>query len=134
MTSCPFCKIVAGEIPSHKVYENNLVLAFLDVKPHARGHTVIIPRIHQVLAKDLSESVYLALMKAVREVIRLLKDKLSADGFNVGWNDGSSAGQVVPHLHLHIFPRYNGDGGGSMHSIISHPGSQSVEEVARLLD
>ena len=133
MTSCPFCKIVAGEIVSYNIYENDQVLAFLDIKPHARGHTVVIPKVHQVLAEDLPERIYLALMKSVREVMRLLKGKLGADGFNVGWNDGSSAGQVVPHLHLHIFPRYNGDGGGSMHSIINNSGDRSVEKVARLL-
>ena len=61
-----------------------------------------------------------------------LKMKLKPDGFNVGWNDGEVAGQVVPHLHIHIFPRYKGDGGGSVHSIVNNPGRMSVQEVAKL--
>jgi len=57
---------------------------------------------------------------------------LKPDGFNVGWNQSPAGGQVVPHLHIHIMPRYEGDGGGSMHSIVNNPGSVSVGEVARL--
>lgn len=132
MTNCIFCKIVSKEIPCHKVYENNNVLAFLDIKPHVKGHTVIIPKKHGVLAADFSEADYLEVMKAVRDIMGLLKEKLNSDGLNVGWNDGSAAGQVVQHLHLHVMPRWNGDGGGSQHSIINNPGKMGVEEVAKL--
>jgi histidine triad (HIT) family protein len=61
-----------------------------------------------------------------------VQNVLHPDGFNVGWNHNSVAGQVVPHLHVHIFPRYQGDEGGSMHSIIKNPGTKTVEEVAAL--
>jgi histidine triad (HIT) family protein len=133
MDKCIFCKIVNKEILSHKVFENGKVLAFLDVKPHAKGHTVVIPKKHGVSAQDFTETEYLEVMTAAREVMSLLKVKLKADGFNVGWNDGSAAGQVVGHLHIHVMPRYNGDGGGSQHSIINNPGELSVEDVAKLL-
>ena len=132
MNTCIFCKIINKEIPNYTVYEDKHVLAFLDIKPHALGHTVVIPKKHGALAEDFTELEYLELMKALRLVMKKLALKLKPDGFNVGWNSGSAAGQVVPHLHIHLFPRYNGDGGESMHSIISNPGKRSVEEVARL--
>jgi histidine triad (HIT) family protein len=132
MENCIFCKIVNKEIPCHKVYENGKVLAFLDINPHSKGHTVVIPKKHGELANDFSETEYLEIMTVAREVMQLLKVKLNADGFNIGWNDGSAAGQVVPHLHVHVFPRYNGDGGGSMHSIVNNPSDRGVDEVAKL--
>jgi len=73
-----------------------------------------------------------SLMLAVKKTMGLLQKKLRPDGFNVGWNSGVAGGQVVPHLHIHILPRYSGDGGGSIHSIIKNPGEKAVEEVAKL--
>ncbi len=125
---CLFCKIVNGDIPCSKVYKNDEVLAFLDIKPHAKGHTVVIPKKHAVTVFSVDNMG--PLMNAVKEVMLLLKEKLQPDGFNVGWNHGKAGGQVVEHLHIHIFPRYDGDGGGSMHSIVNSGGS--VEEVAAL--
>ena len=126
-----FTKIVSGEIPCHKVYENEDCLAFLDVKPHSKGHTLVIPKSAGVSAFDFNDEILAKLMIAVKKTMKILQNKLNPDGFNVGWNDGVAAGQVVPRLHIHIFPRYNGDGGGSMHSIINNPQS-SAEEVAKL--
>ncbi|HLC51836.1 MAG TPA: HIT family protein [Candidatus Nanoarchaeia archaeon] len=131
MNTCIFCKIVNKDIPNHTVYEDDNTLAFLDIKPHTKGHTIVIPKKHGILANDFTELEYLELMRAARIVMKKLKLKLSPDGFNIGWNDGTAAGQVVPHLHLHIMPRWNGDGGGSQHSIINNPGDMSVEEVIK---
>lgn len=133
MADCIFCKIGAGEIPGYKVYEDKSSLAFLDIKPHAEGHTVVIPKKHAETVFDLGEEELQALMLAVRKTMIKIDGKLHPDGFNVGWNHNPAGGQVVPHLHIHIMPRYNGDGGGSMHSIIKNPGRKSVEDVARLL-
>ena len=132
MENCIFCKIVKGEIPCHKVYEDDSILAFLDIKPHSKGHTVVIPKSHAETVFGLNDESLQNLMIKVKEIMVLLDEKLSPDGFNVGWNHNSAGGQVVPHLHVHIFPRYNGDGGGSMHSIISNPGDVSVDELAEL--
>jgi len=132
MDNCIFCKIGKGEIPSHKVYEDKKVLAFLDVKPHAKGHTVVIPKEHGVTVFDYGEKKLQELMVAVKKTMERLQKVLQPDGFNVGWNHNSAAGQVVPHLHVHVMPRYIGDNGGSMHSIITNPGTMSVEEVGRL--
>ncbi len=132
MENCIFCKIVAGDIPCHKIYENKDSLAFLDIKPHAKGHTVVIPKKHAVTLFDLDDNAAQELILDIKKVMEKLRDVLYPDGFNVGWNQNTAAGQVVPHLHIHIFPRYNADGGGSMHTILKNPGNLSVEQVAAL--
>ena len=133
MDTCIFCKITVGEIPCYKVYEDKEILAFLDIKPHAEGHTVVIPQKHAETIFDLGEQEMHALLQAVRKTMIKIDEKLHPDGFNVGWNHNPAGGQVVPHLHVHIFPRYTNDGGGSMHSIIKNPGRKSVEDVAKML-
>ena len=133
MENCIFCKIAKGQIPCEKVYEDKNCLAFLDIKPHAKGHTVVIPKKHGETVFDLGEETLKNVITAVTNAMKKINDVFSPDGFNVGWNHNTAAGQVVPHLHVHIFPRYIGDGGGSMHSIINNPGTMPVQEVARLL-
>lgn len=130
---CIFCKIVKKEVPCSKVYEDDFVLAFLDVKPHAKGHTVVIPKVHAETIFDLDDDVLKKIFVAVKKVMEVIQEKLTPDGFNVGWNHNTAGGQVVPHLHIHIMPRYNDDGGGSMHSIVNNP-QVSVEEVAKLFE
>lgn len=131
MENCIFCKIIKGEIPCYKVYEDKEVLTFLDVKPHAKGHTVVIPKEHVVTIFDLSEEKSNTLMMGVRKTLWRIQEVLHPDGFNIGWNHNTAGGQVVPHLHIHILPRYTEDGGGSMHSIVKNPGEENVEEVAK---
>lgn len=128
---CIFCKIAAGQIPAHKVYEDEYCFAFLDIHPHAKGHTVVIPKKHGMFTSDFQDKDFQFLMLGVKKSMERIQKVLAPDGFNVGWNHGSVAGQVVPHLHIHIMPRYINDGGGSMHSIISNPGNEGVEEVAK---
>ena len=131
---CLFCKIGKKEIPAQVIYEDENSLAFLDIKPHTKGHTVVIPKNHAQIVFDLNDRKYQQLMLSAKKTMELIKEKLNPDGFNVGWNHNTAGGQVVPHLHIHIFPRYNGDGGGSMHSIVNNPGDLSVEEVAKLFE
>lgn len=130
--NCIFCKIIAKEIPNHTVYEDDFVLAFLDIFPCAKGHTVVIPKKHVGSLTDLtaeeSRLVYSGLDSAFRKVMSVLKP----DGANIGINNGAAAGQAVPHVHWHIIPRYEGDGGGSMHSIVKNPGDTPVVEIAKL--
>ncbi|MEK6809435.1 MAG: HIT domain-containing protein [Nanoarchaeota archaeon] len=134
MNNCVFCKIGKGEIPAQKVYEDKNVLAFLDLKPHAKGHTVVILKEHGMTVFDYDDKKLQELMVAARNAMKRIQEVLQPDGFNVGWNHHSAAGQVVPHLHLHIIPRYIGDNGGSIHSIIKNPGSSSVQEIGRLFE
>ena len=133
MENCLFCKIIASQITCYKVQETKHSLAFLDIKPHAQGHTVVIPKKHAMTIFDLDDESVKHLICDVKEVMKKLDQKLCPIGFNVGWNNGTGAGQVVPHLHIHIFPRYAGDGGESVHAIINNPGKKSVEEIAALL-
>ncbi len=132
MENCIFCKIAKGEIPSHKIYEDKHTFAFLDIQPHAKGHTVVIPKKHTITVFNMEDADYKNLMMSVRKCMEKIRGNLNPDGFNVGWNHNSAAGQVVPHLHIHILPRYNGDGGGSMHSVVKNHGGMSVEGVAGL--
>lgn len=129
---CIFCKILKGEIPNYTVNEDENVLAFLDIYPHAKGHTIVIPKVHAETIFDLNEELLSSFYVAVKRTMEKLQDRLQPDGFNVGWNQNEVAGQVVPHLHMHIIPRYEGDGGGSIHSIIKNPGTVSVEELSKL--
>lgn len=126
---CIFCKIVSGEIPNYTVYEDENTLAFLDINPHAKGHTVVIPKKHYENLSDMDLSAWQDIAEALKKVQEKLIAVLNPDGFNIGVNDGKVAGQVVPHVHWHVFPRYNNDGGGSVHSIINNPGKESVEEL-----
>lgn len=132
MENCIFCKIGTGIIPAHTVYEDKKTVAFLDVKPHSQGHTVVIPKAHGVTIFDFTDKQLQELIIAVKKTMEIINKALSPDGFNVGWNHNTAGGQVVPHLHIHIFPRYKGDGGGSMHSIVNNQGMRTVKEVAAL--
>lgn len=132
MENCIFCKIISGKIPCYKVHETKHSLAFLDIKPHAAGHTVVIPKNHAMTILDLDDESAKYLLLDIKAVMKKLEEKLSPLAFNVGWNNGTGAGQVVPHLHIHIFPRYVGDGGESFHAIIKNPGKNSVDEIAKL--
>jgi len=128
---CLYCKLVKNELPIYKVGENEIALAFLDINPLAKGHTLVIPKSHAVTYFDLDEEATGELFKYVREITGLLKVKLSPDGFNIGINMHKAAGQAVEHLHIHIIPRWLGDGGGSIHSIIKNPPQESLEEVLK---
>lgn len=104
--NCVFCAIAEGEIPSFKVYEDDLVLAYLDINPFTRGHTLVIPKAHTSGMLDTSDETLAAIISRVRKIAGYLKEKLSCDGFNILQNNGESAGQTVMHLHFHIVPRY----------------------------
>ena len=106
---CIFCAIAAGEIPSFKVYEDDVALAYLDINPFAKGHTLVIPKAHSEGLLDASDETLAALVARVKRVAAHLREKLGCDGFNVLQNNGEAAGQTVKHLHFHIVPRWNGD-------------------------
>ncbi len=107
MSNCIFCKIIDGEIPAHKVYEDEKVLAFLDVNPSSKGHTLVIPKGHVENIYEASEMDYM--WDALVEVSDAVKTAFDAEGLNISQNNGEVAGQEVFHLHFHITPRYTGD-------------------------
>ena len=109
MNDCIFCKIIANEIPSHKVYEDDEALAFLDINPVNLGHTLVIPKEHH---KDLSNTpteLAQKLIAVVQKITPAILGAVGSEGFNLGVNNGASAGQVVFHTHLHIMPRFSSD-------------------------
>lgn len=105
---CIFCKIIAGQIPCCKVYEDDACLAFLDLAPFEEGHTLVIPKFHAATLLDLPADVLPSILPAVQKVAALLKERLPCDGFNVMQNNGACALQVVQHVHFHVIPRWNG--------------------------
>ncbi len=131
MSECIFCKIIAKEIPNHTVYEDDNVLAFLDIHPCALGHTVVIPKKHYKNIAGLNPDEWGVLAVGLKKAAERVEEILQPDGLNIGLNNNPAAGQAVPHLHWHILPRWQNDGGGSMHAIIKNPGDVSVVEVAK---
>lgn len=108
--SCIFCKIALRELPSHVVYEDDLTMAFLDIHPTSKGHTLIIPKSH---ANDFISSptdTLLAVTRTMQSIAPAVIKAVEAEGFNVHFNNGSVAGQVIFHLHGHIIPRFPRDG------------------------
>ncbi|MFC1774933.1 HIT family protein [Nanoarchaeota archaeon] len=110
MMECLFCKIIKGEVPSNKVYEDDLVYCFLDIMPVNRGHTLVIPKEHCENIFECSDESLSAMIKAVKKVGEAVKNAVNADGINLGMNNGKAAGQLVFHAHMHIIPRLDNDG------------------------
>lgn len=130
--SCVFCKIVAGEIPCYKLYEDDRVLSFLDVSPLASAHTLIIPKRHyetlDAMPADEAAAVGAVLPRLSRAVIAVS----GAAGWNVLQNNHKVSGQAVPHVHFHIIPRREGDGLGYRWPAGSLDKSQAAQLVEQL--
>lgn len=109
MVDCVFCKIIKGEIASHKVYEDGKVLAILDVNPVNPGHVLIMPKEHYTTITDMPVTLYKYIAGIAWNIVMRMNKKLGFDGLNVVQNNGLEAGQVVPHYHMHLIPRYEGD-------------------------
>ena len=107
---CVFCKIVAGEIPCSRVYEDEALLAFMDIGPIVRGHTLVIPREHIDPVTAADEALTGRLFNAARRIAAAQMNALGADGVNIMQNNGRVAGQAVFHLHVHVIPRFRDDG------------------------
>lgn len=106
---CIFCAIADGEIPSFKVYEDNDVVAYLDINPCSKGHTLVIPKAHYPNLAGTGDEALATLIKRVKAVAVKVSEALEADGFNILQNNGQAAGQSVFHVHFHIVPRYKGE-------------------------
>ncbi len=110
MENCLFCRIIAGTVPAHVVYEAAAAVAFLDAHPVARPHVLVVPRTHAPTLLDLPDELVGELFRTVKVVQQKVEAAFNPLGFNVGWNHGQAAGQHVHHLHVHVLPRY-ADGG-----------------------
>jgi histidine triad (HIT) family protein len=128
---CVFCRIVAGEIPAEVVARDERTLAFLDVAPLADGHTVIVPRAHVATIEALDPADADALFRTVARLAGPVRRALGAAGNTIGINDGAATGQTIPHVHVHIVPRRQGDGAGSVHTIFKHGSRRPIAEVGK---
>lgn len=126
--NCVFCAIAANEIPSFRIYEDEVAIAYLDINPFSKGHTLIIPREHSEGIADTPDERLAAVIQRVKNVAVHLKQALPCDGFNILQNNGEAAGQTVKHLHFHIVPRY----GKEEISFVSKPGD--MEELKALAE
>lgn len=106
---CIFCKIIVGGLPSYKVYEDEIVLAFLDINPVNPGHTLVVTKKHFANIEEADEQTLCQIIKIVKRIGLSLKINLAAPGYNVAVNNDPVAGQIVPHLHFHVIPRLPGD-------------------------
>ena len=110
MSGCVFCAIVAGEAPSHGVYEDERTVAFMDINPATDGHLLVIPKAHASDLWSIPEEDGEAVFRSVRRVAAGLRQALEPDGLNVLQSNGAAALQTVFHYHVHLIPRYHGDG------------------------
>ncbi|WP_367391870.1 HIT family protein [Lewinella sp. LCG006] len=112
MNACIFCKIVAGQLPAHRVYEDEDVLAFMDINPINHGHVLIIPKVHYAELRSIPLATSTAVWEVVKKVEQAIWQTpgLSCEGTNILQNNGAAAGQDVFHAHFHVIPRLSGDG------------------------
>ncbi|EMA34156.1 HIT family protein [Haloarcula japonica] len=116
---CIFCQIVAGDIPGRTVYEDDTVLAFLDANPLSPGHTLVIPKAHHERLNDTPADVAGAVMSTLYELVPAVESAVDAPASTVAFNNGEEAGQEVPHVHGHIVPRFEDDGGRPIHALVT---------------
>ena len=109
-SDCLFCRIVAGELPAQRVYEDERTVAFLDINPSSRGHVLVVPRAHSADLHDIEADDLAACLNTAKHIAGWQRDRLSADGVNVLQSTGRAASQVIFHFHVHVIPRYEGDG------------------------
>ena len=129
---CIFCKLANGDIPTNTIYEDNDFRVFLDAAPATKGHCLIVPKEHFDNLEELSDDVASKVFPLAMKMMKLLKEKLGWDGFNVVQNNGEVAGQTVFHFHTHLIPRYIDDG-QNLNMKPSSPKEGELEEVLNLI-
>lgn len=130
--NCVFCKIIAGEIPSQTIYEDEQFKVILDVGPATRGHALIIPKNHYANLYELPEEIAADAMKLAKKLMIRMTEKLHSDGFNIIQNNGEIAGQTVFHFHMHLIPRYKEDG-EILKYIAGEPGPEELEKIRKII-
>ena len=110
MNDCIFCKIIKGEIPSNKVYEDDKILAILDIGPVNKGHTLVMPKEHHEDIFDIPEETLKEVAKTSKKVATAIMKSLKPDGISIGQSNKKAAGQEIFHYHMHIMPRFQDDG------------------------
>jgi histidine triad (HIT) family protein len=124
-----FSQIVEGDIPARVVYEDETTMAFLDANPLAPGHTLVIPKDEYERLNDVPDDVATDLYATLQTVIPAVENAVDAPASNVAFNNGEAAGQEVPHVHGHIIPRFENDGGNPIHAIAGSPPNLDDDEL-----
>jgi len=127
---CLFCKIVSGEIPSHKIGEDDKTLAFMDINPWTRGHALVIPKEHSRNIYDADPDDLAATHVAAQRLAQRMRDRLACEGINILQSSEPVAMQTVFHTHVHVIPRYSDDG----LRMPAHPQPAEHEELAALAE
>lgn len=130
MSDCIFCKIANGEIPSATLYEDEDFRVILDLGPASKGHALILPKAHAANIYEISDDMAAKAMILAKKMATKMTDALKCDGFNIVQNNGEPAGQTVFHFHMHLIPRYEGDGVGLSWT----PGQLSDEDKEEILN
>lgn len=133
MSDCIFCNIIAGEIPASKVYENEHVLAFLDITQVTKGHTLVVPKQHHRNVLDMDEQTAAKLFSVVPTIARHLEEKLGAKGMNIVNNNEEVAGQTVFHTHIHLLPRFDQNDGLDIRFTTNEPDFPALSQLAKEL-
>lgn len=128
---CIFCKVIKGELPSYKIYDDDYVVAFLDIAPVNEGHILVVPKKHFDSLEDVDELMLSYIMNIVKKCGAAIEKTLGVKGYNVIINNGSVAGQVINHFHCHVIPRRDDDG---LHNWPqkNYPEGKAEEIVAKL--
>ncbi|MGQ3412869.1 HIT family protein [Natrinema sp. LN54] len=129
-----FSQIVEGEIPARIVYEDEETVAFLDANPLAPGHTLVIPKDEYERLNDVPDDVATDLYATIHRMVPAVEAAVDADATTVAFNNGEEAGQEVPHVHCHIIPRFEGDGGGPIHAVAGDRPSLADDELDDIAD
>ncbi|MDE5802965.1 MAG: HIT family protein [Lachnospiraceae bacterium] len=127
---CIFCKIAAGEIPSKTLYEDEQFRVILDLAPATKGHALVIPKEHYANLYEIPQETAAGVMKLAKTMAEKMTEKLGAVGFNLLQNNGEAAGQSVMHFHMHLIPRYHGDGQQLFHEQPT-ASQDELEEIKR---
>jgi histidine triad (HIT) family protein len=127
--SCILCRIVSRELQADEFLREPEAVAFLDTQPLADGHVLVVPRAHVARVEELTGEQTDALFRTVARMAGAAREALGAGGTTIGINNGAAAGQSVPHVHVHIVPRWSGDGAGTVHTIFPRNVQRSLAEV-----
>lgn len=132
--SCIFCKIIAGDIPCMKVFEDDAVLSFLDIGPLADGHLLVIPKAHHARLEEMDADAVAAVTRHLPRLAKTVMKVTGADAYNVLQNNGKPSGQEVMHVHFHIIPRVPGDGLGYRWNASKYPEGRAEELHKQMLE
>lgn len=133
MPDCLFCAIASGAIPSANLYEDGRVFAFLDIRPLAPGHALVVPKRHAGKLEDTPEADRSAMLEAVARLTPLLCKQTGTKDATIAINNGPDAGQEVQHVHIHVIPRAASDGAGPIHNLFQrrpHATSEDLHDLA----